>query len=198
MRTRKIQVDHSADPLMPDQIQKYINSLERDCQFQQALYVLIAVSTGLRYSDISRVSIGMVLRNDIVLNEKKTGKLIRRELSATSHDTAVHYISKLDLGADQSILSGTKNSVIRSQRMNERLKKDKEKYGLEIKKFSTHSLRKGFARMLFHASGDSRTTLYMISKCLNHSDPTITEKYIKIDQEELMNFMQTIEIKKAS
>jgi len=63
----------------------------------------------------------------------------------------------------------------------------KEKYGVKIEHFSTHTLRKTFGRKVVAAAGESsEMALIKLMKLFNHSSIAITKRYLGLRQEELM------------
>lgn len=186
--------DHSADPLMPQEFKKYLTKLIEDKEYQQALYVLLHSTTGLRYSDICKITPRDVKTNDIKIHEKKTGKIALRKLSKSVLQKSLALIYKLKMDDDDLILKGRLNRHIHVNTMNERLKRDKAKYNLSIEKFSTHSLRKCFGRMAFEANGANENAYFMLSMVYNHSSVAITKRYLKINQDEIKEFSSQIEI----
>ena len=58
------------------------------------------------------------------------------------------------------------------------------KYRLSIKRFSTHSLRKTFAKRVYTMAGNrSEDALVRLSEMLGHSSTAITRKYIGLTQQ---------------
>jgi len=191
---KKLEKDLSADPLMPETFPIYLKKLEADGDHQQALYVLIHVSTGLRYSDIQQITVRMIKENLIIINEKKTGKITRRKFDESVWEKALVYLHHLDINDDSFIIKGKFSKTIHINTMNERLKRDKLRYDLPINNFSTHSFRKCFGRMVFMANGSGESAYFMLSAVFNHSSIAYTKRYLKITQEELMEFAATIKI----
>ena len=73
------------------------------------------------------------------------------------------------------------------QRINVILKEIKVKYGLSIKNFSCHSLRKTFGRQVYNMNGDSaELALIKLMELFNHSSVAITKRYLGLRTEELL------------
>ena len=72
--------------------------------------------------------------------------------------------------------------LISLQMINRHLKAIKVKYQLRINNFSTHSLRKTWARRVY---GRGDMALLKLSELMNHSSPAITRRYIGLRQQEL-------------
>ena len=61
-------------------------------------------------------------------------------------------------------------------------------YNLKISNFSTHSLRKTWARQIWEKennAGRGEMALLKLSEMLNHTAPNITRRYIGLRQQEL-------------
>jgi site-specific recombinase XerD len=81
-----------------------------------------------------------------------------------------------------------KGSVFSLQRINIILKNLKMQYNLKIKNFSSHSLRKSFGREIFNRSAENaELAIVKLSQLFNHSNPSITRRYLGITQQELLN-----------
>jgi integrase len=64
----------------------------------------------------------------------------------------------------------------------------KVKYKLSVKRFSTHSLRKTFAKRVYTMAGtNSEDALVRLSEMLGHSSTGITRKYIGLTQQVMMD-----------
>ena len=88
---------------------------------------------------------------------------------------------------DECIFINQKGSVYSIQRINVILKDLKIVYNLKIKNFSSHSLRKCFGREIFNRSAENaELAIVKLSQLFNHSNPSITRRYLGISQRELM------------
>ena len=79
--------------------------------------------------------------------------------------------------------------------INRHFKAIKVKYQLKINNFSTHSLRKTWARKVYeneNAQGRGDMALLKLSELMNHSSPAITRRYIGLRQEELGEVYDTL------
>jgi integrase len=186
----------TADFLTWDQNLILIRKLIDDNKYRMALLVSFGSFWGLRISDILRIRWADVLNKvEIVLIEGKTKKTreikinVQLQKHIKSCFEAIHP-AKLD----EPIFLSQKKTTFSVQRINVVLKEIKSLYGLKIKNFSSHSLRKTFGREVFEASGtNAELSLVKLSQLFNHSNTTITRRYLGISQEELM---QTYDILK--
>ena len=166
-----------------------IRTLYRDGKFQMSLFVSIGCFWGLRVSDILALRWKQILNVDeFCIIEKKTGKSrtirinpqLKRHISDCCEQ--IHPI-----GVDAPILVSQKGTVFTVQRINVILKEIKTKYGLSIKNFSCHSLRKTFGRQVYNMNGESaELALIKLMELFNHSSVAITKRYLGLRTEELL------------
>ena len=80
-----------------------------------------------------------------------------------------------------------KRTVYTVQRINMMLKMCREKYGLDIEHFSTHTFRKTFGRNLINLSRENaEMALVKLSEIFGHSSTAITRRYLGLKQEEIL------------
>jgi len=166
-----------------------IRNLYNDGDYKMSLLVAFGSFWGLRISDILKLKYAQVYNQDeLTLIEQKTGKTreikINTQLKKHISDC---YIKLKPRSLDEHIFTSQKNCVYSIQRINVLLKEMKSKYKLNIKNFSSHSLRKCFGREIFNRSGsNAELALVKLSSLYNHSNPAITRRYLGIAKEELM------------
>lgn len=166
-----------------------IRTLYRDGKFQMSLFVSIGCFWGLRVSDILALRWKQILHVDeFCIIEKKTGKsrTIRINPQLKRHISDC-YEQIHPIGIDAPILVSQKGTIFTVQRINVILKEVKTKYGLSIKNFSCHSLRKTFARQVYNVNGESaELALIKLMELFNHSSVAITKRYLGLRTEELL------------
>lgn len=166
-----------------------IRTLYRDGKFQMSLFVSIGCFWGLRVSDILALRWKQILYVDeFCIIEKKTGKsrTIRINPQLKRHISDC-YEQIHPIGVDAPILVSQKGTVFTVQRINVILKEIKTKYGLSIKNFSCHSLRKTFGRQVYNMNGESaELALIKLMELFNHSSVAITKRYLGLRTEELL------------
>lgn len=166
-----------------------IRTLYRDGKFQMSLSVSIGCFWGLRVSDILALRWKQILYVDeFCIIEKKTGKsrTIRINPQLKRHISDC-YEQIHPIGVDAPILVSQKGTVFTVQRINVILKEVKTKYGLSIKNFSCHSLRKTFGRQVYNMNGESaELALIKLMELFNHSSVAITKRYLGLRTEELL------------
>ena len=113
---------------------RLINS---DKQSVIGLYIIVSIYTGLRISDVLRLKWSDLMKEDLVIKEKKTKKLRTIKINSTIHSV----LSKFNLnGEDDFIFKSQKGSVFSIQQINRVLK---EIFSTESKhlNISSHSLK---------------------------------------------------------
>jgi site-specific recombinase XerD len=88
---------------------------------------------------------------------------------------------------DSHIFISQKKTVYSIQRLNVLLKDFRDKYNLNVKNMSCHSLRKGFGAELYRRGDKSEHMLVKLSMIFNHSSIAITRRYIGINDIEISN-----------
>lgn len=150
---------------------------------------LLGVYSGLRISDILRLKVQDIkCRNTINIREKKTGKqrtfkinpLLKKELDkyAETKDED-DYLIKSREGCNKPIKRSMAYKII-----NEVAKK----FGLEC--IGTHTLRKTFGYHFYKQTKDIVT----LQQIFNHSHPSVTLRYIGINQESIDDAMKKFRI----
>jgi len=186
----------TADFLTWDQNLNLIRKLMDDNEYRMALLVSFGSFWGLRISDILRIRwTDVVNMDEFVLIEGKTKKTreIKINVQLKRHiNSCFEVIHPATL--EEPIFLSQKKTTYSVQRINVLLKEIKSRYGLKVRNFSSHSLRKTFGREVFEASGcNAELSLVKLSQLFNHSNTSITRRYLGIAREELM---QTYDILK--
>lgn len=141
-------------------------------------YLTIAVNTGLRSSDVLRLTWEQLRESKIELEEKKTGKYKK-----ISVNDAIHDIIEPDFYGSPFI--SNRGMVITIQYLNRQLKKI---FANEIsagQRISSHTFRKSFGRKVFSDYNETDFILIKLSKIFNHKDVSTTRTYLGITQEEI-------------
>lgn len=179
----------TADYLSWDQNLNLIRKLYDDGNYKISLLISIGSFLGLRISDILILRWEDILnKEEFTLQEKKTGKA--RDIKI-NHQLQRHIkecynkIHPNDL--NDRIFTSQKGSVYSIQRINVIFKEIKVRYNLQIKNYSTHSMRKSFGREIFRRSGtNAELALVKLSQLFNHSNVSVTKRYLGLHREELL------------
>lgn len=173
-----------------------VRKLYKDKNYRMSLLIGCGSFFGLRISDILSLTWNMLLDGDtFTLVEKKTGK--RREIRI-NHNFQKHIMDcyeALNI-ADKSekCFISRKNTVYSTQRINVLFKEIKQKYGLKVEHFSTHSMRKTFGRKIVEAAGsNAEFALIKLSELFNHADVMTTRKYLGLRSQELLETYELLD-----
>ena len=160
-------------------------SSDRDyllCKFQ--------LNTGLRISDVVPIKVHDLMsskrrfKEHLAINEVKTGKFKLIKLNDELKDTLKEYIVKYDLTDDDFLFTYNKFDTNGRQRhitVTQAYRVLKEAaVAVGIDDFGTHSLRKTWGYFSYKAS---KHNIGLLMDMFNHSAPSITLKYIGIDQD---------------
>ena len=174
-------VEKTSDYLTTDELKKINKYFQKERNLQMSLLIELGFRTMLRYSDISRLKwIDVIGKDEIVLNELKTGK--KRIIKIG--DVLKEILNKF------YILNGEPNETIYlfsySLRHTNRLLQFAARYvGIRKKNVSTHSLRKSGARFIWEENNKTDDIFLKISMILNHSNTSISRRYLGITREEI-------------
>ena len=180
----------TADYLPWDTAMSLVRRLYRDGNYRMSLLVGCGCFFGLRISDLRQLIWRQILdKDEVIIWEQKTDKRrvikINRGFQAHIRDCheAMHIIDD-----DRPCFLSRFGSIISLQMVNRELKTLRVKYQLHIDNFSTHTLRKTWARKIYeneNAEGRGDMALLKLSELMNHSAPSITRRYIGLRQQEL-------------
>lgn len=181
----------TADYLEWDKAIILIHKLYNDYEYRMSLLIGCGIFFGLRISDILQLKWEMLLNNkSFEIKEKKTKKAREIRINSNFQKHIVRCYEALNItDITEFCFISRKNTVYTVQRINVIFKSIKDKYDLNtIKNFSTHSLRKTFGRHVYeNANTNSELALIMLSELFNHSNISITKRYLGIRKEELLH-----------
>lgn len=149
---------------------------------------LLGINTGLRISDILRLRVRDVQGWDIFIREKKTGKPKQIKMPGELKKEIRKYIE--DKGPSEFLIKSRegKNKPITRGMAYVILSEIADEFGLE--RIGTHSLRKTYGYHHYKQFKD----VAALQKILNHSDPSITLRYIGIEQDSLNEMQRKFKI----
>lgn len=138
---------------------------------------LFGIYVGLRISDILKLQVRDVKdRNHVIIREMKTKKEKAFPINDELRPILKHYI-KEKAEYDWLFPSRNGNKPITRQRAYQILSDAGRKFGLEA--IGTHTLRKTFGYHFYQQTKDIAT----LKEILNHSDISVTFRYIGITQD---------------
>lgn len=167
-------------------IRKVEKLLEKQSMRNFLIFVL-GINCGLRISDILALNIGDVRDKEYIqIVEKKTGKFKKFPINSKLRVLFDTYTKNKH--NDEPLFVTVFNNRLERFAAYHILRDVCKKAGLE-EKIGTHTLRKTFGYHYYRKYKD----IAMLQKIFNHSSPTITFRYIGIDQDEIdksyMNFI---------
>ena len=179
----------TADYLHWNEAMMLVKKLYRDGRYRDSILVATGFMTGLRISDILRLTFTDILNDDmLIINEKKTGKRREIPLSIDYKKHVEDCFKALGLSdTTKPMFLSYQGSVITVQMVNKTLHGLKERYNLSIDHFSSHSLRKTFARRIYDTAKDREYALIKLSQVLGHSNLSISRKYLGIKRSEILD-----------
>ena len=189
----------TADYLPYEDYQRLVQTLIDEKKYWWACYCILSFCTGLRYSDVCRLTWKDILdQKKIVITAQKTNKshVIPIGQNASSHfSTLYERMGKPD--KESCVLSGVKSPDSKSvsiQYINRTLKKWAYKYELNIDNFSTHTFRKTFGRYVYEKNGRDEKTLLYLNRIFKHTNLSTTMIYLGIRDDEISSIFNSIEI----
>ena len=179
----------TADYIPWDTMLTLVRKLYNDRDYRFSLLIGCGSFFGLRISDLLKLTWDMLLNGDsFMLYEKKTGKrrIVKINKGFQKHIQECYNALKVSCRQQPCFISN-KGGVYSIQRINAHFKEIKVKYGLKIRNFSTHSLRKTFGRKVVESAGPGKEEMALIrlSELFNHSSIQISRRYLGLRQEEL-------------
>ena len=170
------------------QIAEIKNLMAQDGKYRDLFLFTLGINSGLRIGDILRLKYSDVLQDNqikeqMVLKERKTGKEKRFPLNKSIRDALEQHLKHLEQRPDKNgyVFAGKRSSKPISRVYVWKILHDiAVKAGIK-ESIACHSLRKTFGTQLrLKAVG-----IEVISNLLNHSNSSVTKRYLGIDKLEL-------------
>ena len=188
----------TADYLVWDTAMSLVRKLYRDKDYRMSLLLGCGFFFGLRISDLRTLTWTQLLNvEELVIYEQKTGKrrIIRINRDFQGHIQDCHTSLKIK-DDNQPCFLNRYGSVITLQMINRKFKDMRIKYGLKINNFSTHTMRKTWARKIWeneNADGRGEQSLVVLSEIMNHSSVAITRRYLGFRQQEIGQIYESLQ-----
>jgi integrase len=166
----------------------------KQISFRDYILFMIGINTGFRISDILSLKVGDVKGDHIEIIESKTGKhkkvsirkTLRKELDAFVRGK--HDDEYLFTGRSKKKLSKIKGTPITTSAAYKMLGKVAQKFNLD--NIGTHSMRKTFGYHFYKRKKD----IALLMELFNHSEESITLRYVGILQDTLDEALDTFEL----
>lgn len=161
------------------------------------LLFVIGCNTGLRNSDILKLKVldlydGKKVRKYLQVQEQKTGKERRIAINASIQKALKLFVGQCNPDLDEYIFISRKgcNKPISTTQAYRILNDAAWQCRLDIN-FGTHTMRKTWGYWTYRSTGNN---LGLVMDMLNHSSPSITLRYIGINQEQKDQTYMMVEI----
>lgn len=154
-------------------------------------YTILAtfLYTGIRREELANIRLADVdIEKGQILIHGKGAKerlvFVNATLTAILSEYLAAYRGLLKTAeTSEYLFTSVKRPNINVRTVNNIVNKSFTKAGIKEKGVSAHILRKRFATSIFQGTGDIATT----SKMLGHSSPTVTMRYVLIDEQSMRN-----------
>lgn len=178
-----------------EDINKILEYLEKNNKIIIFGIIKFQLNTGLRISDVLNLKFEDVFTSSKIREMKTKKKKIiffNNECLATLNKLKLFYKKHNFKNYDKNYIFKSLNdksleSNLTYQGVNYHLKILKKELKIEYA-FNTHSFRKSWAREIYYKFND----LALVMKALNHSNPSVTLRYICIEEDELKEIYSTI------
>lgn len=162
-----------------EDIQRIIDWLEKEKGFRDKVLFVLGINSGLRVSDILNLKIKDVLgKEHLVIREQKTNKVKKFPLKEEVQKLINELCKKRDI--DEPLFMSNRLSALDRSTVYRILNDAVSALGINVN-IGTHSMRKTFGYHHYQQFHD----LAILQKIFNHSSPSITLRYIGIEQEEI-------------
>jgi integrase len=148
--------------------------------YRNYMMFVFGINTGLRIQDILNFKVKDVTGDQIVMTEMKTGKRKIIQINPTLKREIKKYTANMK--PDDYLFPSRqgKNKPLKRDMAYKIMRKAADEF--ELVDIGTHTLRKTFGYHMYQKTKD----ITMVQRLLNHSDKSITMRYIGMDQD-MMN-----------
>jgi len=186
--------NQTTQPLKWKEALRLIKSLQFDNDFENLFLVSMGFYFGLRISDLLKLTFGQISQKHFEVIEKKTRKRRLVSIPKGFQKILFAYSDFLDHNnlprpkANDFVLSSTlhnTNKPLHLNTANYRLKQTFKKYFVETANPSSHTLRKTFGLRFYKLNGKNDNALLHLSEIFNHSNSTVTRRYLGLTKKKL-------------
>lgn len=168
--------------------QKISSKLKREQHYKFLLLISFGCYFGLRIGDLLKLKwVDVYEKSQISIKEQKTQKLREITVNKTLAKLIKRYKQELNVtDLDTYIFTNNTGAKILSiQYINRQLKAIFKEYKIKVKNPSSHTLRKSFGLRVFEINYKSDEALITLSHIFNHSNTSITRRYIGLEAEKI-------------
>ena len=181
----------TCSPIPWNTVLKIITSLRTTKNYRFLLLISIGCFSGLRIKDILNLRWVDLLDKDLLeIRESKTSKLRRITINVLlkniiSEVYEILYKKSNPLKKEDYIfLNRHHTKPISVQYVNRALHLIFARYDIKSRNFSSHCLRKSFARRVWEKSGCTDAGLILVSSLFNHNNTVVTRRYIGLEDQQ--------------
>jgi len=177
------------EPIRDSQIVHDIGDYLKSKNERDYMMYMLGIYAALRISDVVKIKVVDIRdRKSILLREQKTGKQKIVTLNPAFLRELQHYIE--DKNDDEYVIKSREgfNKPISRVRAWQVISEAASLFGIE--NIGSHSLRKTFG---FHYYMNTKDVV-TLQKIFNHSHPSITLRYIGVDQDTINHAMKNFKI----
>jgi len=157
-----------------DKLEEMKAVLKRN-NYRDFMMFVVGINTGLRISDLLKLTVGQVSNSHIMIIEQKTGKKKRFPINRHLRELLDEYT--LGMNDDDYLFPSRKGGHIGRVQAYRVMNQAAAAVGLED--IGTHTLRKTFGYHHYQQNKD----VAILQQIFNHSSPSITLRYIGINQD---------------
>lgn len=175
-----------------DLLAKLERDAERYGQYKFVMFFALGIYTGLRYSDLIRITWDNILEQDYIeMMETKTKKYRKIKINPELRKIIMRLYPKCEVYRDgERVLLNNRHrrEPFKMRSYNIMIKTNIKRYGIDDGKsgnFSTHSLRKTFGRRVWEQHGESEKALILLNEIFNHNSISDTIRYLGIRDQEI-------------
>ena len=167
----------TSDYLPWEKAELLITQLYENEDYRMSLLVGCGCYFGLRVSELLSLTWNDIyLKQNLVVGER-TIPIVK---AFQKHIEKCHSALMICCLSEYCFLNRYGNTLSR-QMVNRKLKKIKTTYKTPINNFSTHTLRKTWARKTYEEEGGGERALLLIAHAMNHSSSKYTKRYMGLE-----------------
>lgn len=166
---------------------KTMRTLLKEKGDKYAIMFSLGINSGLRVSDVLTLQVKDVQNKEhIIITEKKTKKQKRFLLNSQLEKELAQYIKEKDLRSDDYLIPSRKGKNKPITRIQAYRVLNEVGKGIGLEEVGTHTMRKTFGYHHYKKFHD----VALLQDIFNHSSPSITLRYIGINDDEKDKSMQ--------
>lgn len=166
---------NTVQPIRDAEKLEHMKAVLKRKNYRDYMLFVVGINTGLRISDLLQLKVGQTKNSHIIITEGKTGKRKRFPINLYLRELLDEYT--IGMNDDDYLFPSRKGGYISRVQAYRILNEAAREVGLE--EVGTHTLRKTFGYHHYQRYKD----VAMLQEIFNHSSPSITLRYIGINQD---------------